>query len=187
MNIMSLDLELNQLDRKNPKIIQVGAAVYKVKDGELLGTFMVYVDPKESIIQEITNLTGIKDSDVEGAISVTDAYFRLKEFAKSHKAFKNSLVWGSGVRNDSSSLHQEAKVEEDNFMGFRVLDAKTLYQSLQIMNNDTVRGGLKKACDTYQIGWDDRFGPEHRALADAHNTFRIWHFMTKKFQKGFKN
>jgi inhibitor of KinA sporulation pathway (predicted exonuclease) len=184
MNIISLDLELNQAE-SGPKIIEVGAAIYKAKTGELVDIFKTFVDPNEPITERITALTGIKNSDVKNAPFVTDVYLTLKEFHKKNRCFKNPIVWGSGTRNDSGILHEESRVPDDNFMGFRVIDAKTLYQSIQIFNNKKVKGGLKKACDVTGIGWDEKFGPEHRALADAHNTFRIWHFLTKKFNCKF--
>jgi DNA polymerase III subunit alpha, Gram-positive type len=185
MKIMSIDIELNQLNGA-PKVIEIGAAVYNVKDGALLATFHTYVDPGESITQFITDLTGITDDKVKGAPNIREAYLRLKEFYKKNHLPRMPLVWGSGTRNDSSTIHEQSGVEEQNFMGFRVLDVKTLYQSFQIISENRVKGGLSTACDNFQLGWDDRFGSPHRALADAHNTFILWYHMIKRFKKGFE-
>lgn len=174
MNVISLDAEYNQ---PSTKTIEIGAAVYNSKSGELVDTFQIYVNPNEPIQPFITELTGIDDAKVATGVSILEAYEQLKAFHKKHKCFKNPILWGSGVRNDSGHIHTESGVKEENFMGFRVVDAKTLYQSIQIYNNKLVKGGLHKACDTVGIGWDNQFGPEHRALPDAHNTFRIWHHM----------
>lgn len=184
MNILSLDLELNQAGK--PKIIEVGAAVFKSRTGELIETFQTYVDPKEPITPFITGLTRITDENVIGAPSVTEAYFLLKAFHKKHQCTRNPLLWGSGVRNDSQSLHEESGVEEQNFMGFRVIDAKTLYQSLQIHTNGTIKGGLVTACEKMGIPFDKRYGEEHGALADSFNTFQIWFKLIKMMEKGSK-
>jgi inhibitor of KinA sporulation pathway (predicted exonuclease) len=97
------------------------------------------------------------------------------------------VLWGSGVRNDSDSIWRESKVEEENFMGFRVIDAKTLYQSLRIYRNEKVKAGLKTSCEELGIGWDQTYGKEHGALADAWNTYRLWFHLISKMGKGFEN
>jgi DNA polymerase-3 subunit alpha (Gram-positive type) len=175
MNILSLDCEYNQ---PSGKTIQIGAGVYKIKTGQLIEKLDIYVDPKEPIAQEIIELTGITDNDVKGAVSIKEAYEQLKALHTKHQCFKNPLLWGSGVRNDSLQIYQESGISEPNFMGFRVLDVKTIYQSIKMFKNETVRGGLKKACENVGIGFE---GEAHRAFTDAHNTFRLWHHLIKQF------
>ena len=186
MNIMSLDCEYAQ---PSGKCIQIGAAIYSANKGELQGTFESYVNPGEPISEYITNLTGIKDSDVTGAPSILEAFEDLRQFHHKHKAWRNPLVWGSGVRNDAYAIYSEAYPTEElrkatpNFMGFRVLDAKTIYQSIQIFNNDKIAGGLQASCNKLGIGFE---GDAHRALTDAVNTFRLWHFLMKKYPERYK-
>lgn len=181
MNLMSLDIELNQLN--TPKTIEIGAVVFKSTSGEIVQTFHTYVNPGEPITEFITGLTGITDVMVAGAPSITEAYYLLKNFHKKNKCFRNPILWGSGTRNDSSTIHEESGVEERNFMGFRVIDAKTLYQSYKIMTNDTVRGGLKSSCEKLGLGWSSVYGKEHRALPDALNTAIIWHHLASKMRR----
>lgn len=187
MNILSLDCEYNQ---PSGKTIQIGAAAFIAKTGELIEKFETYVNPQEPITQYITDLTGITDNDVVGAPSILQAYENLHAFYKKHKCFKNPLVWGAGTRNDSHAIYLEAYPTEElrttnhNFMGYRVLDVKVLVQSIQVFHNKTVRGGLEKTCERMGIGFE---GEAHRALTDAINTFRVWHYITKQFPtKGFK-
>jgi inhibitor of KinA sporulation pathway (predicted exonuclease) len=185
MNLLAIDIELNQKDG-NPKVIEIGAVCFKSHTGEILGTFQTYVDPKEPITEFIVGLTGVTDEKVKGAPSITEAYFLLKEFHKKHRCFRNPVLWGSGVRNDANTIWTEAKVEEENFMGFRVIDAKTLYQSLRIYQNAKVKSGLKASCEELGIGWDGTHGVEHGALSDAYNTYRAWFHIMEKMAKGFK-
>jgi len=192
MNVLALDCEFNQ---PSGKTIQIGAAVYKASSGLLVEKFETYVNPGEPINQDdsngITNivkLTGITDRDVQNAPTIQEAYLRLKALHRKHKCFRNPIVWGSGVRNDSQHIHEEAAIKdaegnlEENFMGYRVIDAKGLFQSVQIFHNGTVRGGLKNTCEELKIGFE---GTAHTALADAMNTFRVWHYLTKRFQKDY--
>lgn len=177
MNILVIDAEYNQ---PSGKTIQIGAAVFKVKTGEMIESMEIYVNPGETIQPFIVDLTGVTDKDVSNGMSIQDAYLMLKDLHKRNKCFKNPLVWGSGVRNDSQHIHSEANLGDENFMGFRVLDAKTIYQSLKMFQNDTVRGGLKKSMESIGIQFEGR---PHSALADAVNTFRIWHHMLKAVPK----
>ena len=176
MNILSLHAEYNQ---PSGLTIQIGAAVFTV-NGVLLEQFETYVNPGEPIAPFITKLTGITDQNVQGAPSIKEAYEMLEYIHAKHKCFKNPIVWGSGVRNDSQIIHQESGVERDNFMGYRVIDAKSIFQSTQMIQGKLVRGGLEKTCKHLGIGFE---GKAHTALADAMNTFRVWHYLVKRFQK----
>lgn len=188
--IMVLDAEYNQPSRKT---IQIGAAVYDVRSAALHGTLDIYVDPYEPITPEITDLTGITDRDVKNAPNIAQAWELLKDFHKTHGCFRNPLVWGSGVRNDSQHLHEEYNKfqflqdtnwkTEENFMGFRVLDAKTIFQSLMLFENLGYAGGLKESMKRLGLKFE---GDAHRALTDAKNTFSIWYHLTRLAHDGFK-
>lgn len=181
--IMVLDAEFNQPSRKT---IEIGAAVYDVRNAVCYGTFETYVNPGEPITEMITNLTGITDKDVESAPSINEAWLQLQDFHAKHRCFRNPLVWGSGYRNDSSAIHQEVLatgVECENFMGFRVLDAKTLYQSIQLFENESYAGGLDQSMKRLGLSFE---GMKHRALTDAKNTFTIWYHLVRKMHDGFK-
>lgn len=186
MNILSIDAEYNQPSQKT---IQIGAAAFAARTGQLMGKIEIFVNPGEPITQYITDLTGITDKDVKNAPSIQEAYRILEEFHKQHKCFKNPLVWGSGTRNDSQMIHTEANLKDSegnlvpNFMGYRVLDVKSLFQTMQIFHNKTVRGGLENVCQRLGIGFEGR---AHTALADAMNTFRVWHFLAKQFPRGYE-
>jgi inhibitor of KinA sporulation pathway (predicted exonuclease) len=183
MNILVIDAEYNQ---PSGKTIQIGAAVFKVKTGEMIESTTIYVNPGEPITPFITELTGVTDADVANGASIHEAYLLLKYMHERHKCFRNPLVWGSGVRNDSQHIYDEAMAllplesRTENFMGFRVIDAKTLFQSIKMYQNQTVRGGLKKSMESIGLKFE---GNAHDALADAINTFRIWHHMLKGIPK----
>lgn len=185
MRIMSLDCEYNQPSQKT---IEIGAVVYDVRSGNKVESFQTYVNPGEPIYNidpvnpgdpdNIAKLTGIYDHMVMGAPDIKQAFEELRWFHAKHKCFVNPLVWGSGVRNDSQLLHIESGSELPNFMGYRVIDVKSIFQSIQMMKNEKIRGGLSSTCDRLGIGFEGR---PHGALADAVNTFRVWHFLMKRF------
>lgn len=177
MRLLSLDLELAQ---PSQKVIQIGACVISVVDGKIIDTFMVYVNPYEKLSEEIISLTGITQAkvDVDG-YPVQEAYYLLKKFAMKNKASKNSLVWGSGAYNDSQHLYKEAKVEEKNFLGHRVLDVKTIYQSMRIRQGKTTKGGLLTSMEECGLKFEGR---HHDGLADAINTAKFWYYLTNNFK-----
>lgn len=176
MNVLSLDAEYNQPSQKT---VQIGAAVFDVETGAMIESLDIMVNPKEAVNPFITQLTTITQEQVDGGISIGEAFQKLKEFHSKNKCLVNPIVWGSGVRNDSLSLYQESGDTEPNFMGFRVIDVKTIYQSKRIISNMGVKAGLKTACKKEKIGF---LGTEHTALADAVNTFRLWHHLVQSFK-----
>lgn len=185
MHILALDAEYNQPSKKT---IQVGAAVFDCKSGKMLESISILVNPNEPINPNITELTGIKDSDVfsEG-VNIQDAYLALAKLHKTHKCFRNPLVWGSGTSNDSDHIYQEylqsigkpsddSFLKKENVMGFRVLDVKTLYQSHAIFNGLHYAGGLSSCMERLGLQFE---GSPHNAMYDAINAFKVWHFITK--------
>lgn len=176
MKIMVIDAEYNQPSKK---CIQIGAAIYDAKSGQLVSKFETYVNPNEPISQHIVELTGIYDRDVVNAPDIKEAFQMLKDFQNSQKVFRNPIVWGSGERNDSQALYEESGDTEENFMGYRVLDAKSIYQSIQVARDKQFAGSLEKICvEVLKIGFEGR---KHSALADAMNTFRVWHYLVSRF------
>lgn len=187
MNVMVLDVELNQ---PSGKVIQIGAAVFNARNAALIEQLELYVNPGEPIDPFITELTGIKDSDVQGGVSIIEAYEELKRLHKKHKCFRNPMVWGSGVRNDSIAIDEDYRryakengmeTDSENFMGFRVIDVKTIYQSVAIFENSQYAGGLKDCMKKLGLEFE---GDAHRALNDAINTFRIWYHLMRIFHDG---
>lgn len=180
MYVMSLDCEFNQPSRK---IIEVGAAIYNPRNAALIERFHSYVNPGEPIDPYITDLTGITNENVSGAPTIQEVYRELGKFHKKHRCFINPLVWGSGVRNDSLALWEESGFTEDNFMGFRVLDVKTIYQSMRIFDGKEIKSGLSNSMKRVGLEFE---GTPHRALPDAMNTFMLWYHLMRIFHDGSK-
>lgn len=187
MNVLCLDLEMNQ---PSGKTIQIGAVVFKARTGELLDALSVYINPGEPISDKIIELCGITDDIIrENGTDLLTGYKMLEELQKKHRCFMNPIVWGAGRSNDSLHLFDEVKpllpAGEQNFMGFRVNDCKGLFQALAMYKNVGVRAGVFKACTKFGIGFDETYGKPHNALADAHNTMRLWYHMMSQFGPSF--
>lgn len=86
------DLETTGFAPENDRIIEIGAV--RIVDGKFQDTFNTYIDPKISIPEKITQLTGIKDSDVMGQPLIDEV---LLDF---YKYSYNTILVGQNVQFD---------------------------------------------------------------------------------------
>ena len=77
--IVCFDIETTGLDRKKEVIIEIGAV--KLKNGQITDTFNTFAAPKRLLTTEITRLTGITDSMLDGAPSQEEALRAFLKFA----------------------------------------------------------------------------------------------------------
>ncbi len=75
---VALDLETTGLDPERDAIIEIGAV--RFKDGRELDVFSTFVNPGRSIPPYITELTGIRTSDVADAPSLREALAVVQRF-----------------------------------------------------------------------------------------------------------
>ena len=73
------DIETTGLSPVRNSIFEIGAVL--VKDGKICEEYHTFVDPGVPIPYAITDLTGVKDSDLEGAASQKEALASFLDFA----------------------------------------------------------------------------------------------------------
>ena len=182
---VALDLELNNAkdgSTPNPKIIQVGIA-WGSFDDYTDNTIQIekwYIDPKEPIYPEITELTGITDFDIsEYSVSHEQVANELSLILKKHDCFVNPVTWGGG---DSTELLKEFGDNNIVFphFGRRWIDVKTWYIYNRISLGLSFTGGLSKTLPKFGIHFN---GTPHRADIDAYNTLRLFYAMIERQSK----
>ncbi|HEY72284.1 MAG TPA: DEAD/DEAH box helicase [Thermoflexia bacterium] len=151
---VALDLETTGLDADRDAIIEIGAV--KFCDDEALGTFSTFVNPGRRIPRQITDLTGIRDSDVEGAPGLHDVLPRLSRFAGQWPIVGHSVGFDlSFLRRHSLLLENESL---DTFELASVLVPRAERYSLTAL--------------TRLLGIELEHA--HRALDDAQASYRLF-------------
>lgn len=78
-DVVVLDTETTGLNPASCSLLEIAAI--RMRGGETIGEFQTFVDPGHAIPPEITELTGITQADVTGALSPREAVAALAKFA----------------------------------------------------------------------------------------------------------
>lgn len=89
-----IDIETTGFSKTGDEIIQIGAV--KVKEGLMVGTYETNVKPIRYIPKKITELTGIKQSDVEGARVIEEVLPEFYDFCEGLPLVAHNLTFDYG-------------------------------------------------------------------------------------------
>ena len=83
-----------------------------ITSGEVVNRFSAFANPGELLTEFIAKLTGIKQSDVDSAGTLQEAYVSLDSWLHPYAAQRqlNPLTWGGG---DSSELREALNMGEE--------------------------------------------------------------------------
>jgi len=88
------DIETTGLSPVRDSIFEIGAVL--IKEGKELARFHTFADPGIPIPYAIKELTGVKDSDVQGAISQKEAVLAFLDFAGDRALVAHNAVFDVG-------------------------------------------------------------------------------------------
>lgn len=166
---VSLDLEMTGLHPKRDRIIEVGAI--KVIDGKVVDTIEMFINPGKKLTEQVIELTGIQDSDLEGQETI---HQRIREIL----VFLEDLpLVGHNILFDYSFLKKAAVDEKLRFehKGIDTLHlARILLPSLQSKT-------LPMCCAYFGIVYNP-----HRALADAKASAELYEKLCVTFAEDEK-
>lgn len=182
MKTIVFDLEMN---KPTDKIIQIGANLVDIKRGVILDSFDTFVDPLEPIDPFIKDLTGIMDSDVQGAPQIVEALNRFFSWAKDNDC-AHFTVWGSDywvVKNEVEAQHllgKEINIPKKTSQ-LNLKETALLFRSC--FSSAKSRGGLKATIDLFGLSFTGR---QHDARDDAYNTTKLLLHFKKLVQGALK-
>lgn len=161
-----LDLETTGISITTEKITEVG--IMKVKNGEVIDEFEIFVNPEKPIPQRVVEVTNITDEMVKDAETIDKVFPKILEFVE------DSIIVAHNASFDVGFLKHNAKLlgyEFNNTYIDTLPLAKDLFPDLK-------KYKLGKIADSLGIEVD----VAHRALADVDTTVKVFNVMLKKLK-----
>lgn len=152
------DLETTGFDKKNCKIIEIGAV--KIKDGQIIDRFSEFVNPEIKIPNEITELTSISDSMVENAENIEKLLPKFKEFCDGCILVAHNALFDVGFMKEKA--RQMGTDFEYCYMDTLTL-ARAMYPGLANHKLDTISKHFNVILENH-----------HRAVDDAKATCDVF-------------
>jgi len=161
-----IDLETTGGSAEHSRITEIGAVTYR--GGERLGTFQTLVNPQCDIPPSITVLTGITQSMVVGAPTISELLPTLLEF------IGGAVVVAHNARFDLGFINAALVRDDRDELSNHVLDTVPLARRL-------LRGQVPD-CKLATLATRLRLAhrPCHRALDDALATGDLLHFLIER-------
>ena len=174
-NFMAIDLEM---DQPSNDIIQLSFVIGNLDTGVILEKYCRHINIHKQINPYIIKLCGIKQSDIDGGISLEEIYQDICRFHDQYQCFRNPIVWGNG---DSRLLRTQLGLDDEEFVfGRREIDTKVLYISYCLANHIKTQAGLARAMTKCGLRFQGR---KHCSLDDAINTFIFYRFLLNKLKE----
>ena len=151
-------------------ITEIGAV--KVKAGKTLGEFETFINPGHPIPDYIQELTGINDSMVHQAPSISTVLPSLFEFLGSHQ---ETVLVAQNAPFDLAFLKHYARVHDFPWPAFVVLDTAIIAR--KVLTRDEVPNCK---LGTLAAFFGTQTTPNHRALDDARATVDVLHGLIER-------
>lgn len=165
---VALDIETTGLDPAKDKIIELAAI--RIVNGAVVEKFSALVNPGERITGFITGLTGITNEMLRTAGTIEEILPDFLDFVK------DSVVLGQNVRFDISFLGENCRRLYGTCFSNDYLDTLRISRMLfkeyrhHTLQDQVTRFGIGESV-------------EHRALADAEQTYRCYEYMMNYMQQ----
>lgn len=179
MNLrLSSDLIILDLELSDKNIIELGAVFFDRQGGISNNVFSSLIkcdEPPSNCFVigkgeiSITELTGINWEDVKKAPTFEEA---IKKFTEWKNGFSQNVYlasWGVGdvpcLRQNVENLNLDYKFRGSSY---DIKSFMVIYSALCRVKSKTT--SLRSMMKAWEVKWDDVYGQQHRALADAYNT-----------------
>lgn len=159
-----IDLETTGLNPKTDKIIEIG--VVRVADNRVVEEWETFVNPGRMIGERITELTGIRDEQLEPAPVIAEVLPKLLEVVG------DSVLLGHSVLFDYSFVKKAAVNQKLSFEKEGIDTLKIARKYLADLESRSLSG----LCKYYGISHS-----AHRALHDARATVELYGKLAEQF------
>jgi|YNPNPStandDraft_1061719.scaffolds.fasta_scaffold10509_3 DNA polymerase-3 subunit epsilon/ATP-dependent DNA helicase DinG len=157
---VALDLETTGLDAERDSIIEVGAVKFRGK--EVLGTWSSLVNPSRPIPYRITQLTGLRDEDVQNAPALKSVLPDLVQFVG------NAPIVGHSVQFDLEFLARQGVLTN--------VEAIDTFELASILVPHAPRYSLEILAQTLGVPAT----VHHRALDDAKTAMDLFNMLVER-------
>ena len=165
---VAVDIETTGLDPLNNKIIELAAI--RIVNGKITEKFSRLVNPREPLSSFITGLTGITNAMLREADSIEEVLPHFLEFVG------DSVVLGQNVRFDISFIGEACRRLWGNYFTNDYLDTLRISR---LLFREHRHHTLADQVQRFGIGES----VEHRALADAEQTYKCYEYMMTYMEK----
>lgn len=164
-----IDIETTGLDRDNHDIIELGAIIARMKDGEfiVIDELNLKIQPKniDKAEPQALRINGYNEADWLFAVSLQDA---MKELAKKTDG---AIFVAHNVTFDYGFIESAfKKTNTENKMHYHRLDTISLAFGILHSNDDISKLSLRALCEKYGI----ENKRAHSAFADAYATYEVF-------------
>lgn len=148
-------------------IIEIGAA--KLKNGVIVDTFSKLINPGKKLPAKITEITGITDAMLEGAVNEEEAMIEFKDW------YQDLPLVAHNAKFDMSFINMAYNKYNLGELNNTVIDTLELSRAL---DNTYARHSLSAIVKRYNVEFDET--SHHRADYDAKGTALVLAKMLKK-------
>lgn len=157
-NYTVIDIETTGLNPNYCEIIEVAAL--KICNGNIISTFNSLIKPSHIISDEISNLTGIKQSELDNAALLTDVLPKYLDF------ISDDMIVGHNVNFDIRFINSSAKKLQLPQLNNDILDTLNLSRN------------VVPALKTHKLEYLIKYfnidqSISHRALEDCKSTYHL--------------
>lgn len=165
-NIVCIDIEATDPDKKLGDIIQIGAVIVN-PEFKIIDTFSVYIKPLTAHRNpRAMSVNGISEETLSTAYSLEQALILFENFCKDTRLLS---AWGAYFDIEFLKLSYE-KIYRRWPFGHKSIDLKSIAIWEFAKQNIPFRDGVKRGCDKLSIQFEGR---AHDGLADIQNTVKI--------------
>lgn len=162
---VALDLEATGMQPERDEVIEIGAV--KFRDREIVGRWEAFVRPARPIPYKVTQLTGIKNSDVAHAPHISQVASGLTRFVG------DSPIIGQSVELDMAMLARA---------GIRLRNAQwDTFELATLLVPEAAVYNLRAIASKLGIQFDD--SRAHRAIADAELTMQVFLCLRERIEE----